>query len=134
MTLSEIFDKENFTLKELCQIIKNIKYIPNCSNTFIEISNIKIISDCYIKFSSCNNSYNKLLECTRNNKGYLCINKNNKIIYFREILQILDMEFTKLVIRIKTEPKNYDIIISWKDFEEKIGINKEDIKKLFFEI
>ena len=130
MIFTEIFDKDFFSLKELCHTIKNIKYIPNCSNIFTEISNINIISDCYIKFSSCDSTYNKLLEHTRNNKGYLYINKNNKIIYFREILQILDMEFTKLVIRIKTEPKNYDIIISWKDFEDKIGINKEDIKKL----
>ena len=29
------------------------------------------------------------------------------------------MEFTKLVIRINTEAKDYDITITWKDLEEK---------------
>lgn len=38
------------------------------------------------------------------------------------MLQIFDLEFTKLVIRIKTEPKNYDIIINWDEFHSKIKI------------
>lgn len=130
MISTNIFNKDTFTLKELCQIIKKIKYIPNCSNYFDELSDINIISECYIKFSSSDITYNKLLERTRNNKGYLMIDKNNKIVYFREILQKLDMEFTKLVIRINTELKKYEIIISWKQFEEIIGIKKEDIENL----
>jgi hypothetical protein len=130
---STIFNKEEFTLKELCETIKKIKYISDYNN-YIEISNINIIADCYIKFSSGDNSYIKILDYTRYNKGYLLKNKtNNKNIYFREILQILDMEFTKLVIRIKTESKKYDIAISWKEFEEKIGIKKDDIEKLFLD-
>jgi len=133
MISSTIFNKEKFSLKELCETIKNIKYISNyCHNNYIEISNINIIADCYIKFSSGDESYIKLLNNTRNYKCYLLTNKTtNKDIYFREILQNLDMEFTKLVIRIKTEPKNYDIIVSWKEFEQKIGIKKEDIQNLF---
>ena len=131
MISSTIFDKENFSLKELCETFKNIKYIPvqDCNNNS-EILNIKIVADCYIKFSSGDKSYIKLLNQTRNYKCYLLNNKKNKDIYFREILQNFDMEFTKLVIRIKTEPKNYDIIISWKEFEEKIGIEKQDIQKI----
>ena len=129
MISSTIFNKETFSLKELCETIKNIKNIPNYIE---EILNINIIADCYIKFSSGNKDYIKKLNHIRNYKCYLLTNKkNNKDIYFREILQNLDMEFTKLVIRIKTEPKNYDIIVSWEEFEEKIGIKKEDIQNLF---
>ena len=125
-----IFNKETFTLKEFCKTISNIKSIQNCNNYDIEISNINIILDCYLKFSSGYICYNKKINHIRNNKGLLFI-KNNKNIYFREILQNFDMEFTKLIIRIKTEPKNYDIIISWKEFEEKMGISKKDIENLF---
>ena len=132
MISSTIFNKEKFSLKELCEAVKNIKYISNCChNNYIEISNINTVADCYIKFSSGDESYIKLLNNTRNYKCYLLTNKTtNKDIYFREILQNLDMEFTKLVIRIKTEPKKYDITVSWKEFEEKIGIKKEDIENL----
>jgi len=128
MISSTIFNKENFSLKELCETIKNIKN----NNYNEETLNINIVADCYIKFSSGDKSYIKLLNNTRNYKCYLLTNKiTNKNVYFREILQNLDMEFTKLVIRIKTEPKNYDVIVSWKEFEEKIGIKKEDIQNLF---
>jgi hypothetical protein len=127
MISSTIFNKEIFSLKELCETIKNIKHIPNYNNNNIE-EILNIVADCYIKFSSGDKSYIKLLNNIRNDKCYLLTNKiTNKDIYFREILQNLDMEFTKLVIRIKTEPKNYDVIVSWKEFEEKIGIKKEDI-------
>ena len=135
MISSTIFNKDSFLLKELCETIKNIKHIPNYNNNYNyieEILNINIVADCYIKFSSGDKNYIKLLHNTRNYKCYLLTNKiTNKDVYFREILQNLDMEFTKLVIRIKTEPKIYDIIVSWKEFEEKIGIKKEDIQNLF---
>jgi hypothetical protein len=36
------------------------------------------------------------------------------------MLQMFDLEFTKLVIRIKTEPKNYDIKITWDEFNNKL--------------
>lgn len=131
--ISSIFNKETFSLKELCETVKKIKYISSCChNNYIEIENINTIADCYIKFSSGDKSYIKLLNNTRNYKCYLLTHKTtNKDIYFREILQNLDMEFTKLVIRIKNESKKYDIIVSWKVFEEKIGATKEDIENLF---
>jgi len=134
MISSTIFNKEYFTLKELCETFKKIN--DKCPLIFSEVcnelENINIIADCYIKFSSGDKNYIKLLKKTRNYKCYLLTDKsNNKNIYFREILQFLDIEFTKLVIRIKTEPKNYDIIISWKEFEDKIGIKKEVIESLF---
>jgi hypothetical protein len=42
------------------------------------------------------------------------------------------MEFTKLVIRINTDCKNYDVNVSWDDFEDKIGITKYDFFELFY--
>ena len=106
-TLS-IFEKDSFTLKEFCK-------------TFIKFSDqTAIIAQCYILFSSGNNSYRKLLEKTRGYKGLLFLDEeSSKEINFREILQIFDMEFTKIVIRINTEAKDYDITITWKDLEEK---------------
>ena len=76
-----------------------------------------------------NNIYRKYLNNTRNYKGYILINDSK--ISFREILQKLDFEFTKLVIRIKTEPKDYDIRINWIEFERITHISKNDLLKLF---
>jgi hypothetical protein len=103
-----IFEKDSFSLKEFCK-------------TFIKFSDqVSIISKCYILFASGNNNYRKLLNDTRRYKGLLCLDEiSSKEINFREILQIFDMEFTKLVIRINTEAKDYDIYITWKDLEDK---------------
>ena len=117
-----IFDKDSFTLKEFCIFLLNIKNF----SYFTEIYGIMM---CYINFSSGNNNYRKFLINTRNNKGIIYIDKlNNKKIILRELLQLFDFEFTKLVIRIKTDCKNYDINISWIDFEDKL----ENISKLEF--
>jgi hypothetical protein len=124
MSNFNIFNKDIFTLKELCYFIKNNKI--KCENKN-ELDNIAI---CYILFSSNNSKYREYLINIRGNKGYL-IQINNKIIYLREILQNLDLEFTKLVIRIKTEPKNYDISITWNEFEEKTSISKNILMNLF---
>ena len=116
MSLS-IFEKDSFTLKEFCK-------------TFIKFSDqTAVIAQCYILFSSGNNSYRKLLEKTRGYKGLLCLDEvSSKEINFREILQIFDMEFTKIVIRINTEAKDYDITITWNDLEEKChGLTKDKL-------
>jgi len=117
-------DKELFyetILKE-----NTISYDYNINKTILNE-----ISYCYILFSSNNSNYRKFLITSRNNKGFL-FKINNKIINVREILQIFDLEFTKLIIRIKTECNNYDIHITWDDFENKIGISKNQFKKLFY--
>jgi hypothetical protein len=112
---SEMIVKEN-----------TIEYDYNINKTILNE-----ISYCYILFSSNNSNYRKFLITSRNNKGFL-FKINNKIINVREILQIFDLEFTKLIIRIKTECNNYDIHITWDDFENKIGISKNQFKKLFY--
>ena len=106
-----IFDKLSFTLKELCMIMPQDN-----------------ISECYIRFSS-GQEYRYYLKNTMNNRGYI-FKTTNKDISFREILQILDPEFNKLIIRIKTESKNYDISVTWEQFEDKIkGLTKDELKK-----
>jgi hypothetical protein len=122
-----IFDKDSFTLKELCNFLLNLKK----NNYSYEIDEINNIILCYINFSSGNNNYIKYLNNTRNNKGYLYIDKlNNKILIFRELLQMFDFEFNKLVIRIKTNTTNYDIKINWNDFEDKTkNISKLEFKE-----
>ena len=119
-----IFDRDSFTLKELCILLSKIKDLNYSSQ-------IHDIIMCYMNFTSGNSNYRTFLNNTRNNKGYLYIDKiNNKTLVFRELLQMLDFEFTKLVIRIKTECKNYDILISWNDFEEKTkNISKLEFKE-----
>ena len=116
-----IFEKDSFSLKELCNVLLNIN----------EIQEIHDILLCYIYFSSGNNNYRKYLINTRNNKGIIYIDKiNNKKIILRELLQNFDFEFTKLVIRIKTQCKKSDIIITWNDFEEKTkNISKQEFKE-----
>ena len=149
-----IFDKDIFTLKEFCYFITNnikneyiinkydninnnyqynniMNNITNNKDDIINKAILENISNCYILFSSCNNDYRKFLNDTRIYKGFL-LKKNNKNIYLREFLQIFDIEFTKLVIRIKTYPKDYDINISWEEIEEKICITKNDIMNILY--
>jgi hypothetical protein len=126
-----IFNDDKFTLKDFCRFfIDNVKLLNNKIDKN-ELSEILFISDIYISFSTGTNYYKKHLNNLRNMKGLLFINNNNnKKIYFREILQIFDIEFTKLVIRIKTEGKDYDINVLWSDFEKNFDINKNDLKKI----
>lgn len=112
-----IFEQDKFTLKDFCTTFENIS------------DEINIISLCYKKFSSSDNNYIKHVKYTRNNYGLL--NINGEHISFREILQMFDINFLKLVIRIKIEPKHYDIKISWPEFENKIkNISKNDLEFL----
>lgn len=113
-----IFDKEIFTLRELCFEIRKINN-PILNN----------ITDFYLLFSS-GTLDRKLLAKVQCNSGLIYKNITlNKKIYFRIILQIFDMEFNKIIVRIKTEPKKYDVSISWTEFESKIeGYTKNDLK------
>jgi hypothetical protein len=120
--MSSIFEKDSFTLKELC----NIFLLKNNDN-------VNNICNCYINFSSDNKKFREYLQNTRQNRCFIELS-NDKHIYFRELLQIFDHEFNKLVIRISTNPKNYDISIKWNDFENKIkNITKNDIKSFIEE-
>lgn len=113
-----IFDKEVFTLRELCFEFKKIN-----NDTINNIANF------YLLFSS--GTFNrKLLPNIQCTSGLIIKNLNiNKSLYFRIILQTFDLEFNKAIVRIKIEPKKYDIHISWKDFEDKIeGYTKNDLK------
>jgi hypothetical protein len=114
---NSIFEKESFTLKELCSTF----ILNNIDKPILDIIN------CYLDFSSGNLNYKKYLQETRFNKGIFLNN-----ISFREMLQMFDLEFTKLVIRIKTEPKNYDIKITWDEFNNKMkNVNKDQLYEFY---
>ena len=118
-TLPSIFDKYTFTLRELCLEIKkkNKELLNN-------------IADFYLLFSS-GTLDRKLLAKIQYNSGLIYKNTIlNKNIYFRIILQTFDIEFNKIIIRIKSEPRKYDVNISWIDFETKIeGYTKDDLHR-----
>jgi hypothetical protein len=114
---NSIFEKESFTLKELC----NTFILNNIDKSILDIIN------CYLYFSSGNSNYKKYLQETRLNKGIFLNN-----VSFREMLQMFDLEFTKLVIRIKTEPKDYDIKITWDEFNNKMkNVNKDQLYEFY---
>ena len=129
-----IFDKEYFTLKELCnlfmEINNNLNFPSNKIRSYyrkiiidqdiLDFDEVSNIYECYMNFSSGNKKYRDFLINTRSTRGLIII--NNKNIYFREILQEFDTNFNKLVIRINTESSNYDITISWEEFENKVKI------------
>jgi hypothetical protein len=114
---NSIFEKESFTLKELCSTF----ILNNIDKPILDIIN------CYLNFSSGNSNYKKYLQQTRSNKGIFLNN-----VSFREMLQMFDLEFTKIVIRIKTDPKNYDITITWDDFHSKIkNVSKDELYEFY---
>jgi hypothetical protein len=123
-----IFEKDIFTLKELCKLFINNEFNYNYKDLFI-------ISNCYINFSSNNDEYKKYLKETRLTKGFLYQIQNEIRDYkinFREILQFFDINFNKLVIKINIEKNDYDINMSWKIIENNInGFNKEEFKNFY---
>lgn len=172
-----IFEKEYFTLKELCNLFLEITnkinynlvgpmkvsldtYSLNLPNVVGPIKDMMIpeypsqiinsfskdyysasrqalvgatevynIYECYMNFSLGNEKYRNFLKNTRINRGLIII--NNKKIYIREILQLLDTNFNKLVIRINTKSSNYDITISWTEFENKVkNLTKKELEAL----
>ena len=57
---------------------------------------------------------------------------DNISINLRLILQELDFEFNKLNVGIRTEMNDYDITLSWEQFNEKIkNCNKELLEQIF---
>ena len=116
--LPSIFDKNTFTLRELCLEIKkkNKELLNN-------------IADFYLLFSS-GTLDRKMLAKVQYNPGLIYKNTIlNKNIYFRIILQTFDIQFSKIILRIKSEPKKYDVNISWIEFETKIeGYTKDDLR------
>jgi len=129
-----IFEKDSFTLKELCNTFILNKDKKDIYGENIINQSIVDIINCYLAFSSCNSNYKKYLCNVRGTKGLFL--KNN--VSFREMLMIFDLEFTKLVIHIKTEPEDYDITITWDEFNNKMkNTNKDELyefyKKLVYE-
>ena len=128
MNNNSIFEKESFTLKELCNIFilykdKKDEYGENIIN-----QSINDIINCYLAFSSCSSNYKKYLHNVRGTKGLFL--KNN--VSFREMLMIFDLEFTKLIIRIKTDLKDYDITITWDEFNHKMkNTNKDELYEFY---
>jgi hypothetical protein len=114
---NSIFEKESFTLKELCSTF----ILNNIDKSILDIIN------CYLYFSSGSSNHKKYLQEIRFNKGIFLNN-----VSFREMLQMFDLEFTKLVIRIKTEPKDYDIKITWNEFNDKMkNVNKDQLYEFY---
>ena len=127
-----IFKKQSFSLKELCHYFLDIDIDINMSSSlkFINIENIHNLCNCYIYFSSNNIKYKQYLRII---KGNMCsIQIDNISINLRLILQELDFEFNKLNVGIRTEMNDYDITLTWDQFNEKIkNCNKELLEKIF---
>jgi len=125
-----IFKKQSFTLKELCHYFLDIDINMNSSLKYINIENIHNLCNCYIYFSSNNIKYKQYLRII---KGNMCsIQIDNISINLRLILQELDFEFNKLNVGIRTEMNDYDITLSWEQFNEKIkNCNKELLEQIF---
>ena len=128
--IKNIFKKQSFTLKELCHYFLDIDTNMNSSLKFINIENIHNLCNCYIYFSSNNIKYKQYLRII---KGNMCsIQIDNISINLRLILQELDFEFNKLNVGIRTEMNDYDITLSWEQFNEKIkNCNKELLEQIF---
>ena len=128
--IKNIFKKQSFTLKELCHYFLDIDTNMNSSLKSINIENIHNLCNCYIYFSSNNIKYKQYL---RNIKGSMCIIQIDNIsINLRLILQELDFEFNKLNVGIRTEMNDYDITLTWEQFNEKIkNCNKELLEQIF---
>ena len=128
--IKNIFKKQSFTLKELCHYFLDIDTNMNSSLKSINIENIHNLCNCYIYFSSNNIKYKQYL---RNIKGSMCsIQIDNISINLRLILQELDFEFNKLNVGIRTEMNDYNITLTWEQFNEKIkNCNKELLEKIF---
>ena len=121
----DIFKKQTFTLKELCHYFLDTPLLLNYNE-----ESIHELCNCYLYFSSNNVNYKQFL---KNIKRSRCMIKiNNVQLSLRSIFQELDLEFSKLIIGIRTEENDYDITLSWEEFKEKIkNCNKELLEKIF---
>jgi len=125
VNIKNIFKKQSFTLKELCHYFLDTPIYLKYNKESIEK-----LCNCYLYFSSNNNKYKQFL---KNIKGNMCVLQiNNVQLNLRNILQELDFEFNKLIIGIRTEANDYDITLSWDEFNEKIkNCNKELLETIF---
>ena len=56
----------------------------------------------------------------------------DKNINFREILQMFDMNFNKLMIKIHIDSQDYNVRITWDDIEKQIkGFTKIKFKEFY---
>lgn len=127
-----IFNSTSFTLKELCSLFNfDIKYDYYEDNVKVnKFNELKDIANCYIKFTSNDNGYRNFLRA-RLHKGFM-FSVDNRNINFREILQIFDMNFNKLMIKIHVNIQDYNVIITWEDLENKIkGFSKIKFKEFY---
>lgn len=122
----EIFEKDEFTLKELCYyFINNINKISFFERLKIH-NEIHDVCTCYVLFTSKNQKYRKYLMKARNSSCLILVNKLDKISV-REILQHFDFEFNKLIVRISVEKNDYDIKTSWEKIFERYKYTDENI-------
>jgi len=128
-----VFNNTSFTLKELCSLflLKNKYNYYDEENTKVKKYNeLRDIANCYIKFTSNDNEYRKFLK-VRLYKGFI-FSSENKNINFREILQIFDMNFNKLMIKINIDSQDYNVRITWDDIEKQVkGFNKIKFKEFY---
>ena len=128
-----IFNNTSFTLKELCSlfILKDkYKYYDEDNIKVKKYNELRDISNCYTKFTSNDNEYRKFLK-VRLNKGFM-FSIEDKNINFREILQMFDMNFNKLMIKIHIDSQDYNVRITWDDIEKQIkGFTKIKFKEFY---
>lgn len=127
--IKNIFKKDFFTLKEFCQYFLDTK-INTKINLNYNKESIQELCNFYLYFSSNNVRYKQYLKNIKG--GNFLIQINNVQINLRLVLQELDFEFNKLIIGIRTEATDYDITLSWKEFNQKNKIcNKELLETIF---
>ncbi len=124
---SSIFDKEEFSLLDLC------KSLPIIRDDEGKISFPNQIASCYYMFRTNNKDYMKNLKYVRESQGFIYTSESTgKKINFRLIFQTLDSEFNKLVIRIHTEPSKKEIFVTWDDLEKSYdGFKKNEFKRWY---
>ena len=124
---SSIFDKEDFSILEFCNSL------PTIIDSEGKLSEPNQIAKCYLLFRNDNRDYIKFLKSVREIQGIIYVSElTGKKISFRTILQTIDSEFNKLVIRIHTQPVYKDIRISWDNLEQLYtGFNKKEFEKWY---
>ncbi len=114
----DLFEKDEFTLKELCYyFINNINKINILRRSQIQDELLNVCT-CYLLFTSDDKRYRKYLLKSRYSQCIIYFNEREKIS-IREILQHFDFEFNKLIVRINVEKNNRDIVVSWKSIYDR---------------
>ena len=128
--MDDIFGKDEFTLKEFCNyFINNINKIRYSDKLKIH-EDILHVCKCYMYFSSNNKNYIKYLQKARVCPCYIYIN-NKKKLSIREILQVYDFDFCKLIVRISVNTHDNNIKVKWQDLYNRFkNISKEELEDL----